>query len=59
MHPSARIKYLFISISFGFISQDINYTQPLVMPPIGIELRTNVFVQVEATNLTSQYDMFH
>uniref|UniRef100_A0A8C1G4Q0 Si:ch211-103f14.3 n=1 Tax=Cyprinus carpio TaxID=7962 RepID=A0A8C1G4Q0_CYPCA len=34
---------------------DINYTQPLVMPPLGLELRTNVFVQVEATNLTSQY----
>ncbi|XP_051541734.1 zona pellucida-like domain-containing protein 1 [Myxocyprinus asiaticus] len=34
---------------------DINYTQPLVMPSLGIELRTNVFVQVEAINLTSQY----
>ncbi|XP_067253213.1 zona pellucida-like domain-containing protein 1 [Chanodichthys erythropterus] len=45
----------FISTLKLRLFRDINYTQPLVMPPIGIELRTNVFVQVEATNLTSQY----
>ncbi|CAM4729910.1 unnamed protein product [Leuciscus chuanchicus] len=45
----------FISTLNLRLFSDINYTQPLQMPPIGIELRTNVFVQVEATNLTSQY----
>ncbi|XP_016349041.1 zona pellucida-like domain-containing protein 1 [Sinocyclocheilus anshuiensis] len=45
----------FISTLNLRLFSDINYTQPLVMPPLGIELRTNVFVQVEATNLTSQY----
>ncbi|XP_056096181.1 zona pellucida-like domain-containing protein 1 [Rhinichthys klamathensis goyatoka] len=45
----------FISTLNLRLFSDINYTQPLHMPPIGIELRTNVFVQVEATNLTSQY----
>ncbi|XP_050977519.1 zona pellucida-like domain-containing protein 1 [Labeo rohita] len=45
----------FISTLNLRLFRDINYTQPLVMPPFGIELRTNIFVQVEATNLTSQY----
>lgn len=34
---------------------DANYTQSLVMPELGIELRTNVYVEVKATNLTGQY----
>ncbi|KAL1266549.1 hypothetical protein QQF64_002224, partial [Cirrhinus molitorella] len=45
----------FISTLSLRLFSDINYTQPLIMPPLGIELRTNVFVQVEAINLTSQY----
>ncbi|XP_016118449.1 zona pellucida-like domain-containing protein 1 [Sinocyclocheilus grahami] len=45
----------FISTLSLRLFKDINYTEPLTMPPLGIELRTNVFVQVEATNLTSQY----
>lgn len=32
-----------------------NYTRPLVMPELGIELRTSVYVEVKATNLTGQY----
>ncbi|KAL4608717.1 zona pellucida-like domain-containing protein 1 [Arapaima gigas] len=34
---------------------DKNYSSPLVMPPLGLELRTTIYVQVKATNLTSQY----
>lgn len=34
--------------------QDINYTVPLVIPPLGLELRTNIYVQVQAVNLTDQ-----
>ncbi|XP_026129487.1 zona pellucida-like domain-containing protein 1 [Carassius auratus] len=45
----------FISTLSLRLFSDINYTQPLVMPPLGIELRTNVFVQVEAANLSTQY----
>ncbi|XP_063058673.1 zona pellucida-like domain-containing protein 1 [Engraulis encrasicolus] len=36
---------------------DNTYNTPLVIPPLGIELRTPVFVQVQATNLTSQYNV--
>ena len=43
-------------MSFFFSPQDSNYTSPLVIPPLGIELRTKVYVQVQATNLTAQYD---
>uniref|UniRef100_A0A671S1S2 Zona pellucida-like domain-containing protein 1 n=1 Tax=Sinocyclocheilus anshuiensis TaxID=1608454 RepID=A0A671S1S2_9TELE len=34
---------------------DINYTTPLVIPALGVELRTRIYVQVIAANLTSQY----
>lgn len=37
-----------------FHLQDVNYTTPLIIPPEGIELRTNIYVQVVASNLTSQ-----
>lgn len=37
-----------------FHRQDINYTTPLIMPPLGVELRTDIYVQVVASNLTSQ-----
>ncbi|KAK5868774.1 hypothetical protein PBY51_009756 [Eleginops maclovinus] len=45
----------FISTLNMALFQDINYTTPLVFPPLGIELRTNIYVQVVASNLTSQY----
>ncbi|XP_047449293.1 zona pellucida-like domain-containing protein 1 [Mugil cephalus] len=45
----------FISTLSMALYQDINYTKPLVMPPLGVELRTNIYVQVVASNLTSQY----
>ncbi|XP_071761978.1 zona pellucida-like domain-containing protein 1 [Centroberyx gerrardi] len=45
----------FISTLSLSLYQDINYTTPLVIPPLGIELKSNVYVQVVASNLTSQY----
>ncbi|XP_041850948.1 zona pellucida-like domain-containing protein 1 [Melanotaenia boesemani] len=45
----------FISTLSMTLYKDINYTTPLMIPPVGIELRTNIYVQVVATNLTSQY----
>uniref|UniRef100_A0A3P8SCB0 Si:ch211-229d2.5 n=1 Tax=Amphiprion percula TaxID=161767 RepID=A0A3P8SCB0_AMPPE len=45
----------FISTLSMTLYQDINYTIPLVMPPRGIELRKNVYVQVVASNLTSYF----
>ncbi|KAK9521006.1 hypothetical protein VZT92_020852 [Zoarces viviparus] len=45
----------FISTLSMALYQDINYTAPLVLPPLGIELRTNIYVQVVASNLTSQF----
>ncbi|XP_056141143.1 zona pellucida-like domain-containing protein 1 [Lampris incognitus] len=45
----------FISTLSMNIFSDFQYTQPLVIPPLGLELRTKVFVQVKASNLTDQY----
>ncbi|XP_030648068.1 zona pellucida-like domain-containing protein 1 [Chanos chanos] len=45
----------FISTLKMQLYRDVNYTSPLVIPTLGIELRTPVYVQVQATNLTSQY----
>ncbi|TWW74255.1 zona pellucida-like domain-containing protein 1 [Takifugu flavidus] len=45
----------FISTLSMQLFSDINYTLPLVIPPLGIELRSNVYVQVQAVNLTNQY----
>ncbi|XP_030010309.1 zona pellucida-like domain-containing protein 1 [Sphaeramia orbicularis] len=45
----------FISTLSLELFSDENYTQPLVIPPLGLELRTNVYVQVKADNLTDQY----
>ncbi|XP_041654103.1 zona pellucida-like domain-containing protein 1 [Cheilinus undulatus] len=45
----------FISTLSMTLYKDINYTTPLVIPPLGVELRTNIYVQVVASNLTSQY----
>ncbi|KAM8853363.1 zona pellucida-like domain-containing protein 1 [Synchiropus picturatus] len=45
----------FISTLSMTLYSDVNYTRPLIMPPLGIELRKIVYVQVAASNLTSQY----
>lgn len=45
----------FISTLSMSLYADVNYTSPMVIPANGIELRTKVYVQVQATNLTSQY----
>ncbi|XP_056144854.1 zona pellucida-like domain-containing protein 1 [Lampris incognitus] len=45
----------FISTLTLKLFSDANYTRPLVMPRLGIELRTDVYVEVSATNLTGQY----
>ncbi|KAL6473091.1 hypothetical protein MHYP_G00192790 [Metynnis hypsauchen] len=45
----------FISTLNLRLFSDVNFTKVLVIPYLGIELKTNVFVQVHATNLTSQY----
>ncbi|XP_057695587.1 zona pellucida-like domain-containing protein 1 [Corythoichthys intestinalis] len=45
----------FISTLSMALFQDKNYTVPLIMPNEGIELRKNIYVEVVASNLTSQY----
>ncbi|XP_042566268.1 zona pellucida-like domain-containing protein 1 [Clupea harengus] len=45
----------FISTLSMQLFRDVNYTTPLIIPPMGIELRTDIHVQVIAANLTSQY----
>uniref|UniRef100_A0A3Q3GJT6 Zona pellucida-like domain-containing protein 1 n=1 Tax=Labrus bergylta TaxID=56723 RepID=A0A3Q3GJT6_9LABR len=45
----------FISTLSMALYKDVNYTTPLVIPPLGVELRTNIYVQVEASNLTSYF----
>ncbi|KAM9348668.1 zona pellucida-like domain-containing protein 1 [Symphorus nematophorus] len=45
----------FISTLSMELFSDINYTTPLVIPALGLELRTKVYVQVQAANLTDQY----
>ncbi|CAL8364445.1 unnamed protein product [Lota lota] len=47
----------FISTLKMELYRDINYTIPLIIPTEGIELRTTVYVQVLAINLTSQYNV--
>lgn len=42
----------FISTLSMKLFSDANYTQPLVIPQWGIELRTDVYVEIKATNLT-------
>lgn len=34
--------------------QDDAFTTPLIVPALGLELRTSVYVQVKAANLTDQ-----
>ncbi|XP_060942349.1 zona pellucida-like domain-containing protein 1 [Limanda limanda] len=45
----------FVSTLTMEIFNDANYTTPLDIPPLGLELRTTIYVQVQADNLTAQY----
>ncbi|XP_054643762.1 zona pellucida-like domain-containing protein 1 [Dunckerocampus dactyliophorus] len=45
----------FISTLNMKLFSDADYLRPLVMPSLGLELRTNVYVEVKAVNLTGQY----
>ncbi|XP_071392281.1 zona pellucida-like domain-containing protein 1 [Centroberyx affinis] len=45
----------FISTLSLELFSDPDFVKPLVIPKLGIELRTNVYVEVKATNLTGQY----
>ncbi|XP_053502117.1 zona pellucida-like domain-containing protein 1 [Ictalurus furcatus] len=45
----------FISTLSLKLYSDANYTTPLIVPTQGIQLKSNVFVLVQATSLTSQY----
>ncbi|XP_066498678.1 zona pellucida-like domain-containing protein 1 [Hoplias malabaricus] len=47
----------FISTLSMQLFKDSNYTVPLIIPPLGIELKTTIFVQVIAVNLTAQYNV--
>ncbi|KAA8594059.1 hypothetical protein FQN60_004893, partial [Etheostoma spectabile] len=40
--------------AYGSNFLDINYTKPPVLTPLGVKLRKNIYVQVAASNLTSQ-----
>ncbi|KAA0701921.1 Zona pellucida-like domain-containing protein 1 [Triplophysa tibetana] len=45
----------FISTLSMRLFKDVNYTTPLVMSSLGVELRTRIYVQIIAANLTSEY----
>ncbi|XP_058478330.1 zona pellucida-like domain-containing protein 1 [Solea solea] len=45
----------FISTLSLSLYSDVAYTQSMTIPEEGIELRTEVYVEVKATNLTAQY----
>ncbi|XP_022530368.2 zona pellucida-like domain-containing protein 1 [Astyanax mexicanus] len=47
----------FISTLSMQLFKDRNYTSPLIIPPLGIEMRTTIYVQVIAANLTAQYNV--
>ncbi|XP_077473681.1 zona pellucida-like domain-containing protein 1 [Stigmatopora argus] len=45
----------FLSTLTMELFRDAAYLEPLVVPELGLELRTDVYVEVKATNLTGQY----
>ncbi|TKS83840.1 Zona pellucida-like domain-containing protein 1 [Collichthys lucidus] len=45
----------FISTLSMQLFSDSSFTTPLIIPPPGLELRTMIYVQVKADNLTDQY----
>ncbi|KAF7647994.1 hypothetical protein LDENG_00163510, partial [Lucifuga dentata] len=46
---------IFVSTLSMELYGDISYTTPLTIPALGLELKTKVFIQVKAENLTDQY----
>ncbi|XP_041088518.1 zona pellucida-like domain-containing protein 1 [Polyodon spathula] len=47
----------FISTLSLQLFKDVNYTSALQIPPTGLVLKTNIYVQVKATNLTSRFNV--
>uniref|UniRef100_A0AAR2M4V3 ZP domain-containing protein n=1 Tax=Pygocentrus nattereri TaxID=42514 RepID=A0AAR2M4V3_PYGNA len=47
----------FISTLSLRLFQDNKYTTPLQMPPSGLQLKTRIFVEVRATNLTTRFNV--
>ncbi|CAL8266275.1 unnamed protein product [Lota lota] len=47
----------FVSTLSLELFSNANFTQSMVMPKLGLELRSKVYVEVKATNLTSQYNV--
>ncbi|XP_077436773.1 zona pellucida-like domain-containing protein 1 [Vanacampus margaritifer] len=45
----------FLSTLTMELFRDAAYAEPLVIPQLGLELRTDIYVEVKATNLTGQY----
>ncbi|XP_057708431.1 zona pellucida-like domain-containing protein 1 [Corythoichthys intestinalis] len=45
----------FLSTLTMELFRDANFLEPLVIPELGLELRTDIYVEVKATNLTGQY----
>ncbi|XP_062377918.1 zona pellucida-like domain-containing protein 1 [Sardina pilchardus] len=47
----------FISTLSMSLFKDQDYTQPMSMPPNGIQLKTRIFVEIKATNLTDRFNV--
>ncbi|XP_066556187.1 zona pellucida-like domain-containing protein 1 [Amia ocellicauda] len=47
----------FISTLSLQLYKDVNYTAPLIIPSSGIDLKSDVYVQVKAVNLTSKFNV--
>ena len=47
----------FVSTLSLELFSDADFTQSMVMPRLGLELRSTVYVEVKATNLTGQYNV--
>ncbi|XP_055064260.1 zona pellucida-like domain-containing protein 1 [Misgurnus anguillicaudatus] len=47
----------FISTLSMMLFEDMTYTSPLSVPPTGLMLKTRVFVEVRATNLTHRFNV--
>ena len=47
----------FVSTLSLELFSDVNFTKSMVMPRLGLELRSTVYVEVKATNLTGQYNV--
>ncbi|XP_049585147.1 zona pellucida-like domain-containing protein 1 [Syngnathus scovelli] len=45
----------FLSTLTMELFRDADYAQPLLIPQLGLELRTDIYVEVKATNLTGQF----